>query len=171
MSPDFPLPIRELARQDWPAVGAIWAEGIATGHATFEPAPPTWEDFDASRRPDLRIIAEDQGTIIGWAAASQVSSRQVYAGVIDHSIYISSAARGQGHGSRLLDAFIRHCETAGIWTIQSNIFPENTASLALHQRHGFTIVGTRHRIGQMSYGPYAGQWRDTLLLEYRSPAA
>ncbi|MET1087908.1 MAG: N-acetyltransferase family protein [Arthrobacter sp.] len=135
--------IRELTREDWPAVEAIWAEGIATGHATFETAPPTWENFDAGRRPDLRLVAEHQGAVIGWAAGSPASSRQAYAGVIDHSIYVSSAARGRGHGRRLLDAFLRHCEDAGVWTIQSNIFPENTASLTLHQQHGFTLVGTR----------------------------
>lgn len=161
--------IRPMTRQDWPAVEAIWAEGITTGHATFEPAPPSWEDFDSTRRPDLRLVAEDRGTVIGWAAGSPVSSRPVYRGVIEHSIYISAAVRGRGLGQRLLLEFIRHCEAAGVWTIQSNIFPENTASIALHLRHGFTAVGTRRRIGHMAYGPRSGQWRDTLLLEYRSP--
>lgn len=169
MTPGAGLRIRELTRNDWTVVKDIWAEGIATGNATFEQAPPSWEDFDAGRRPDLRLVAEDQGTVIGWAAGSPVSSRPVYSGVIDHSIYISPAVNGQGHGSRLLAAFIRHCHAAGVWTIQSNVFPENTASLALHQRHGFTIVGTRRRIGLMVYGPHAGIWRDTVLIEHRSP--
>jgi L-amino acid N-acyltransferase YncA len=169
MTTGFPLTIRTLTSEDWSAVEAIWAEGIATGYATFETEPPSWEDFDNSRRPDLRLVAEARGTVIGWAAGSPVSSRPVYAGVIDHSIYISAAARGSGYGQRLLDAFIRRCEAAGVWTVQANIFPENTASLALHRRHGFTVVGTRQRIGQMKYGPYAGQWRDTVLVEYRSP--
>lgn len=164
------LLIRPMTHSDWRAVEAIWAGGIATGHATFEPAPPSWEDFDATRRPDLRLVAEAHGTVVGWVAASPVSSRPVYRGVVEHSIYVSPEARGRGCGRQLLDTFIRHAEAAGVWTIQSSIFPENTASITLHQQHGFIVVGTRQRIGLMSYGPAAGQWRDTKLLEYRSPA-
>ncbi|WP_347110393.1 N-acetyltransferase family protein [Paenarthrobacter sp. S56] len=162
------LLVRPIEHRDWPAVAAIWAAGIATGHATFETAPPTWEDFDATRHPGLRLVAEHHGNIEGWVAASAVSSRSVYRGVVEHSIYIAQEARGRGLGSQLLDAFIRHSEAAGVWTIQSNIFPENRASMALHQRHGFTVVGIRQRIGLMTYGPAAGSWRDTVLLERRS---
>ena len=161
--------IRPMEPGDWAAVEAIWAAGIATGHATFEPAPPNWEDFDATRRTELRLVAEDHGNVVGWAAASPVSSRTVYRGVVEHSIYIAQEARGLGYGGVLLEAFIRHCERAGVWTIQSTVFPENTASLALHQSQGFSVVGTRQRIGLMNYGSAAGIWRDTVLLEYRSP--
>ncbi|UXM93041.1 GNAT family N-acetyltransferase [Paenarthrobacter sp. JL.01a] len=159
---------RRMEHADWPAVEAIWAAGIASGHSTFEPAPPSWEDFDATRHPQLRLVAKDHGNIVGWVAASPVSSRTVYRGVVEHSIYIAQEARGRGYGAQLLDAFVRRTEEEGIWTIQSNIFPENAASIALHQRHGFTVVGTRQRIGLMSYGPAAGSWRDTVLLERRA---
>ncbi|MFJ4208764.1 GNAT family N-acetyltransferase [Paenarthrobacter sp. NPDC089675] len=169
MTSDSGLLIRPMTASDWPEVEAIWAAGIATGHATFEPAPPSWDEFNAGRRADLRLVAKQHGRLVGWAAASPVSTRPVYRGVVEHSIYLSPEARGQGYAGQLLDTFIRHAEEAGVWTIQSTIFPENTASIALHQRHGFTIVGTRRRIGLMGYGPAAGQWRDTVLLEYRSP--
>ena len=169
MSAGAALRIRDLTPADWPAVRDIWAEGIATGHATFEAEPPSWESFDAGRLPNVRLVLEDDGAVLGWAAVSPVSTRPVYRGVVEHSLYLSAAARGRGHGARLLAALIGRCEEAGIWTIQSTIFPENTASLALHERLGFTAVGTRRRIGLMSYGPLAGQWRDTVLMEYRSP--
>jgi len=170
MSAGAALRIRDLTPADWPAVRDIWAEGIATGHATFEAEPPSWESFDAGRLPDVRLVLEDDGAVLGWAAVSPVSTRPVYRGVVEHSLYLAAAARGRGHGARLLAALIGRCEEAGIWTIQSTIFPENTASLALHERLGFAVVGTRRRIGLMSYGPLAGQWRDTVLMEYRSPA-
>jgi len=169
MSAGAGLRIRDLTPADWPAVRDIWAEGIATGHATFEAEPPSWESFDAGRLPDVRLVLEDDGAVLGWAAVSPVSTRPVYRGVVEHSLYLAAAARGRGHGARLLASLIDRCEEAGIWTIQSTIFPENTASLALHERLGFTVVGTRRRIGLMSYGPLAGQWRDTVLMEYRSP--
>jgi len=168
MTDGIRLPIRPMEHGDWQAVEAIWAAGIATGHATFESAPPSWEDFDATRHPQLRLVAEDHGNIVGWVAAAAVSSRTVYRGVVEHSIYIAQEARGRGLGNQLLDAFIRRTEEEGIWTIQSTIFPENTASIALHQRHGFTVVGTRQKIGLMAYGPAAGSWRDTILLERRT---
>lgn len=157
-----------MAAADWAAVAAIWAEGIATGNATFEATPPSWEEFDATRRSDLRLVAEDRGAVVGWVAASPVSSRPVYRGVVEHSVYIAGAARGQGLGQALLDAFVRRCGDTGVWTIQSSIFPENTASLALHRKAGFREVGTRSRIGLMAYGAHAGIWRDTVLLERRS---
>ncbi|WP_382305397.1 GNAT family N-acetyltransferase [Herbiconiux sp. UC225_62] len=161
--------IRSLRATDWPAVEAIYREGIATGNATFESEPPDWRSFDAGKVPVPRLIATTaDGAIAGWAAASPVSGRDVYRGVIEHSVYVAEAARGEGIGRTLLDAFIGAAEAAGYWTIQSSIFPENSASLALHERAGFRVVGTRRAIARMGYGPWAGRWRDTVLIEWRS---
>lgn len=162
--------IRPLTPADWPAVEGIYREGIATGHATFEAEPPSWEAFDAGKLPGLRLVATDaDGAVEGWAAASPVSARPVYRGVVEHSVYIAAAARGRGIGGALLGAFIAAADAAGIWTIQSSIFPENTASLRLHEHHGFRTVGTRERIALMGHGPLAGVWRDTVLIERRRP--
>jgi L-amino acid N-acyltransferase YncA len=161
--------IRPMAGTDWPAVEAIYRAGIDTGNATFETHPPSWEQFDAGKLDIGRLVAvDDTGAVVGWVAASPVSAREVYRGVIEHSVYVSPAAAGQGVGRQLVDAFIDAAENAGIWTIQSSIFPENTASLALHDRAGFRRIGTRERIALMTYGPWAGQWRDTILIERRS---
>lgn len=158
-----------LAPGHWPEVEAIYAAGIATGHATFEAEPPSWEDFDAGKLPGQRLVAVDPaGRVLGWAAASAVSDRCVYAGVVEHSVYVDPAAQGRGAGRLLLDGLVTSTEAAGIWTIQSGIFPENTASLRLHERAGFQVVGIRHRLGHMAYGPLAGHWRDVILLERRS---
>jgi L-amino acid N-acyltransferase YncA len=159
--------VRALQPTDWPSVEAIYREGIATGHATFEPEPPTWSAFDTGKHPALRLIAEDEGRVLGWAAASPVSSRPVYAGVVEHSLYVSANSRGTGTGTLLLQALLNAAGRAGIWTMQSSIFPENTASLALHRRAGFRDVGTRERIALMTYGPLSGTWRDTILVEHR----
>jgi L-amino acid N-acyltransferase YncA len=164
------MTIRALTAADWPVVEAIYREGIATGHATFETEPPNWTAFDAGKRSDLRLVAELNGTVVGWAAASAVSARPVYAGVIEHSLYISADSRGSGIGRQLLAAFLTAADEAGVWTVQSSIFPENARSLALHAAAGFRTVGTRERIARMSYGPLAGVWRDTVLLERRLPA-
>lgn len=162
--------IRPLTPADWPAVERIYREGIATGHATFEAEPPSWEAFDTGKLSGLRLVAANaDGTVAGWAAASPVSARPAYRGVIEHSVYIADLARGNGVGGALLEAFIAAADAAGIWTIQSSIFPENTASLRLHERHGFRTVGTRERIALMGYGPLAGVWRDTVLIERRRP--
>ena len=160
--------VRPLRQDDWPAVEAIFREGIDGGHATFESAPPTWEEFDAGKRPELRLVAVDATDVLGWAAASSVSTRPVYAGVVEHSVYVADAARGRGVGSALLTALIAAAEQQGVWTIQSGIFPENTASLRLHNKHGFRVVGRRERIALMTHGPLAGTWRDTILVEHRS---
>jgi L-amino acid N-acyltransferase YncA len=161
---------RRMTRDDWPAVQAIYREGIADGHATFESAPPEWDAFDASRAPDLRVVATgDSGAILGWAAASPTSSRAVYRGVVEHSVYVSSTARGRGIGRVALQALLAAADDAGYWTVQSTIFPENEASLALHAALGFRTVGRRERIARMTYGPLAGRWRDTVLVERRSP--
>jgi phosphinothricin acetyltransferase len=163
------LRIRALAAADWPSVEAIYREGIATGNATFESEPPDWTAFDAGRIAGPRLVATTaDGTTVGWAAASPVSSRDVYRGVIEHSLYVTEAARGTGVGRALLDAFVAGAEAAGYWTIQSSVFPENIASLALHERAGFRTVGTRRAIARMSHGPWAGRWRDTILIEWRS---
>lgn len=148
------------------AVLAIYQSGIDEGDATFETAAPTWEAFDAAKLPEHRYVALDEGgTVIGWVAASPVSDRCAYAGVVEHSVYVDPGARGRGVASTLLKALIDSTEAAGVWTVQSGIFPENTASLALHERHGFRVIGTRERIGR-----HHGRWRDVVLVERRSPA-
>jgi phosphinothricin acetyltransferase len=154
-----------MRADDWPAVERIYAAGIATGDATFETEPPTWEAFDAGRLAAHRLVAERDGKVVGWAAVSGVSERCVYAGVVEHSVYVDPAHAGQGVGTALLQALIASTEAAGIWTIQTGIFPENTASLALHERSGFRVVGRRERLGR-----HFGRWRDVVLLERRSAA-
>ncbi len=145
-------------------VAAIFEEGIATGLATFETAAPSWSEWDESHLPGtLRVVAEEGGDVIGFAALSPVSSRAAYRGVAENTIYVSERARGKGTGTRLLAELVRRADAAGIWTIQTSIFPENLASLAVHMRVGFRVVGRRERIGQLR-----GEWRDTLLLERRT---
>jgi len=158
-----------MTAHDWAEVDRIYREGIATGNATFETQPPSWEAFDSGKLVTGRLVAlGDTGTVLGWVAASAVSARDTYRGVVEHSVYVASAATGWGVGRLLLEAFIHAAEADGIWTIQSSIFPENIASLALHERTGFRVVGRRERIALMTYGPWAGQWRDTVFLERRS---
>ncbi|WP_374940929.1 GNAT family N-acetyltransferase [Microbacterium sp. zg.Y1084] len=158
-----------MTAEDWPRVEAIFAAGIAGGEATFETRPPTWERFDTGKVPDARLVAVDEaGTVVGWAAASPVSAREAYRGVIEHSVYIDPAHRGEGIGRALLATFIEAAEDAGYWTIQATVFPENTASLRLHEQAGFRVVGRRERIARSGVGPHAGRWRDTLLIERRS---
>ena len=154
-----------LTSAHWPQVCAIYAEGIATGHATFEAQPPAWEVWDAGHRPNCRLVAlaDDGTTVLGWAALSPVSGRCVYAGVAEVSVYVADTARGQGVGRALLAALIAASEAVGLWTVQAGVFPENAASIKLHEAAGFRVVGRRERIGQL-----AGRWRDTLLLERRS---
>jgi L-amino acid N-acyltransferase YncA len=147
------------------AVLAIYQAGIEEGNATFEARAPDWAAFTAARLPAHRYVATTAGRVAGWVAASAVSGRCVYAGVVEHSVYVHPAARGRGIGRLLLDTLIASTEAAGIWTIQSGIFPENAASLALHQAAGFRVVGTRERIGQ-----HHGRWRDVVLIERLSPA-
>lgn len=163
------ITVREMTADDWPAVGAIYTQGIEDGEATFEVATPTWAAFDAGKLRNVRFVAVDtDGLLVGWVAASPVSSRPAYRGVVEHSVYIDRAARGRGVGRVLLDAFIAASEQAGIWTIQSSIFPENAASRRLHESAGFRTVGRRERIARSGTGPHAGMWRDTLLIERRS---
>lgn len=156
---------------DWPAVQRIYAEGIATGHATFESEAPGWERFNTSRLPRHRLVAEStDGAILGWAAVSPVSARPAYSGVVEHSVYVAAVARGLRLGAKLLRALAESTERDGIWTIQASVFPENEASLKLHLANGYVVVGRRQRIARMAHGPLAGQWRDTVLIERRSPA-
>ena len=155
--------IDPMQPQQWPQVAGIYREGIATGQATFETAVPSFEHWDRNHLRIARFIAGHGGTIVGWAALSPVSQRQVYAGVAEVSVYVAAATRGSGVGRQLLEALIDESERNGIWTLQAGIFPENAASIALHLACGFREVGRRERIGKMN-----GLWRDTLLFERRS---
>jgi phosphinothricin acetyltransferase len=158
-----------MSESDWPAVRAIYRQGIDTGHATFETHPPkTWEAWYKSRIASCCLVARAGEAALGWAALTPVSSRCVYAGVAEVSIYIAGTARGCGVGSLLLGELIRCSETNGLWMLQAGIFPENDASIHLHKKHGFRQVGLRERLGKMSFGPCQGQWRDVMLLERRS---
>ncbi|HET9658543.1 MAG TPA: GNAT family N-acetyltransferase [Kineosporiaceae bacterium] len=170
-----------MTDRDWPAVRAIYEAGIATGNATFETTAPSWDRWDATHLPDHRLVAITPdatsdgapgtgspsvpgGPVVGWAALAPVSDRCAYAGVAENSVYVDPAHHGRGIGRTLLLALLQQAEAAGIWTVQSGIFPENTASVAVHQRCGFRIVGRRERLGRLH-----GTWRDVLLLERRSP--
>jgi L-amino acid N-acyltransferase YncA len=157
--------IRDMRPEDWPAVAAIYAEGIAHGDATFETEIPSWEQWDAAHLAAHRHVAEHakSGHVLGWTAVVPVSSRCVYAGVVEHSVYVAADGRGRGVGRALLAALVDSTERAGIWTIQSGVFPENQASLALHRTAGFRVVGIRERLGRMH-----GRWRDVVTLERRS---
>jgi len=155
--------ISNMSDEDWPAVRDIYAEGIATGNATFETVVPDWARWDRAHHKDCRLLARDDGRILGWAALSPVSSRPAYAGVVEVSIYVAASARGRGVGNALLRALIEASERRGIWTLQAGIFPENAASIQLHKSCGFREVGRRQRIGQLG-----GIWRDVCLLERRS---
>lgn len=158
------LSIRILAMlpTHWPAVERIYLEGVTSGNATFETESPGWEGWDAKHHWHSRLIALQGEEVLGWAALSPVSARRVYAGVAEVSIYVASSAQGKGIGRELLRALIEESEKNGIWTLQAGIFPENRASMALHQAHGFREVGRRERIGQLK-----GTWRDVILLERR----
>jgi phosphinothricin acetyltransferase len=156
------LEIRPLTEDDWAAVEAIYAEGIATRQATFEVTPPTWAEFDATRLRDHRFVAVDDGRVVGWVALAPVSRRPCYSGVAEHSVYVASDRRGRGVGRALMDTLLQSADAAGVWTVQTSVFPENEASVALHLRAGFRVVGRRERIAELD-----GVWRDTLLLERR----
>ncbi|MGE7434906.1 MULTISPECIES: GNAT family N-acetyltransferase [Kitasatospora] len=146
---------------------AIYRSGIEEGNSTFETAAPGWEEFDAAKLPEHRAVAVDaEGRVLGWVAASAVSGRAAYAGVVEHSVYVHPGARGRGVAMALLRELIESTERAGIWTIQSGVFPENTVSLALHRRAGFRAIGVRERVGC-----HHGVWRDVVLIERRSAVA
>ncbi len=161
--------VRAMTPDDWPAVAAIYAEGVAGGEATFESAVPGWDAWDAAHTRDHRLVAtgplgERDDAVLGWAACSPTSSRCVYAGVLEISVYVAAAAQGRGVGSALLGALVASTEVAGVWTLTAGVFPGNAASLALHARHGFRTVGVNERIGRTA----DGVWRDVVRLERRS---
>ena len=154
--------LRELRAGDWPAVRAIYEDGIRSGDATFETETPSWERWDAAH-PELRLVAERDGSVVGWAALSPASARDCYRGVGEVSVYVAAEARGDGLGRALLDDLVERSEQAGYWTLSAGVFPENEASLRLHKACGFREVGARERLGELG-----GVWRDVVLLERRS---
>ncbi|WP_323761442.1 GNAT family N-acetyltransferase [Maricaulis sp.] len=161
--------LRPMTPADAPDVLAIYAEGIATGHATFESAAPDWVHFDDSKLAAPRLVSADgAGLVTGWAALSPVSSRCVYGGVGEVSVYVAEFARGQGLGRTLLQALIDGSEAEGLWTLTAGIFAENASSIRLHEQCGFERLGVRRGLGKMSHGPMAGQWRDVVQMERRS---
>ena len=157
--------LRELRAGDWPAVRAIYEDGIRSGDATFETETPSWERWDAAH-PELRLVAERDGPAVGWAALSPASARDCYRGVGEVSVYVAAEARGDGLGRALLDELVERSEQAGYWTLSAGVFPENEASLRLHKACGFREVGVRERLGELD-----GVWRDVVLLERRSTLA
>ena len=158
-----PVSIEQMVERDWPAVRAIYEEGINTGNATFEKSPPEWGAWDAAHLRSCRLVARSDKGVLGWAALSPVSSRCVYAGVAEVSVYVAGHAQSQGIGNKLLTSLVEASEREGIWTLQAGIFPENIPSVKLHEHHGFRTVGTREKLGVMD-----GHWRDVLLMERRS---
>lgn len=154
--------VRDMRADDWPAVRAIYEDGIRDGNATFETEAPRWDAWDAAH-PEITLVAEREGAIVGWAALSPVSDRCCYRGVGEVSVYVGAAARGAGIGRALLGELVSRSETAGYWTLQAGIFPENNASLRLHRACGFRDVGVRERLGEVD-----GRWRDVVFLERRS---
>jgi L-amino acid N-acyltransferase YncA len=155
--------LRPLEPDDWPAVAEIYWEGMRDGLATFETEVPAWEVWDAAHLHGQRLVADVLGDVVGWAALSPASKRRCYFGVAEDSVYVAREAQRLGIGRKLLETLVAGAEAAGIWMIQTSIFPENRASLALHERCGFRVVGTRERIGKRD-----GVWRDTVFLERRS---
>jgi phosphinothricin acetyltransferase len=157
-----------MKKEDWERVRTIYLQGIETGNSTFEAEAPDWEKWDSSHLPDHRLVAWEGEEIVAWAALSPVSHRSVYSGVAELSLYVAAGHRGKGVGSALLKAVIHSAERAGLWTLQGGIFPENTASLNLVRKFEFREIGRRKKIGKMTYGPFAGTWRDVILVERRS---
>ncbi|RZK35798.1 MAG: N-acetyltransferase family protein [Pedobacter sp.] len=157
------MEIRKLLPSDWDSVKSIYEKGIATGNATFQTSPPSWKQWDSSHLDTCRIIAEENGNVVGWAALTPVSSRCVYAGVAEVSVYVDPEQSGKGIGLALLQELVALSEAEGIWTLQAGIFPENIGSLRIHEKAGFRTLGIREKIGKQN-----GVWRDTVLLERRS---
>jgi phosphinothricin acetyltransferase len=158
------LSLRPMRFEDWPEVEAIYAAGIATGQATFETTTPAWAEWDAAHLASPRLVAEEGGVVVGWAALSPVSRRAVYRGVAEVSVYVAPGAQGKGVGGALLEALVHSSEEVGLWTLQASVFAGNHASLRLHEQAGFRRVGVRERIAQRD-----GRWHDTVILERRSP--
>ena len=156
------MTVEPLRAEDWPAVAAIFAEGIETRNATFETTLPTWAEWSAGHLAEHRLVARDGDGVLGWAALSPTSRRAAYAGVAEVSVYVAGAARGRGVGRALLERLVESARTGGLWTLQAGVFPENRASVGLHRALGFREVGVRERIGRLD-----GVWRDVVLLELR----
>ena len=157
------ITIGRMLPGDWPTVRRIYAEGIATGNATFETEPPAWETWNRNHHAGCRLVARAGGEVVAWAALSPASARACYAGVAEHSIYVDARQRGRGIGKLLLTEFVAESEAAGFWTLQSSIFPENQASIAIHLACGFRVLGRRKRVAMLN-----GEWRDTVMVERRS---
>lgn len=157
------MQIRAMKPSDWEAVARIYAEGIATGYATFEKEVPSWEEWDRNHLKECRLVAVDKGRVLGWAALSPVSSRCVYGGVAEVSVYVGRKARGRRVGLALMHLLISESEAAGLWTLQSGIFPENKASIVLHEKVGFRKIGVRERVGKLD-----DEWKDNVIFERRS---
>jgi phosphinothricin acetyltransferase len=154
--------------EDWQQVRSIYREGIGTGNSTFEADAPDWDKWDSAHLQEHRLVVREGNTILAWAALSSVSARSAYSGVAELSLYVTAAYRGKGIGAALLNATIDSTEKAGLWALQGGIFPENTPSLRLVKKHGFKEIGKREKIGKMTYGDFAGTWRDVILVERRS---
>ncbi|WP_027502046.1 helix-turn-helix domain-containing GNAT family N-acetyltransferase [Rhodococcus sp. UNC363MFTsu5.1] len=157
--------VRPMHDDDWEAVRRIYGEGIATRTATFATEVPSRKALDAQWLPGHRWVAEIDGTVVGWAALSPASSRECYRGVAENSVYVAEDMRGRGVGKTLLTTQVVAADQDGLWTLQTSIFPENRASIALHHSAGFRTVGVRERIAQLD-----GRWRDTVFLERRTKA-
>ena len=157
------MEIKQLEVQHWNDVKRIFEEGIATQNATFETSAPSWESWDTGHLKTCRFVAVENNIVVGWAALTPVSGRCVYAGVADISLYVSESHRGKKIGNSLMRRLIESSEKEGLWTLQAGIFPENKASIALHEKNGFYLIGTRRKIGKMD-----NVWRDTILMERRS---
>jgi phosphinothricin acetyltransferase len=161
--------IGAMEERHWDSIRSIYQSGIDTGHATFASSPPaSWEAWQRDHLNEFSVVAVEGGSVIGWASLASVSGRCVYSGVAEVSVYVDPAAAGRGVGTQLLAALIERSEAHNMWTLQAGIFPENKASIALHEGLAFEVVGTRRRLGKMTFGPLQGQWRDVLLLERRS---
>jgi len=163
--------IDNMRAEDWEQVRSIYLEGINTGNSTFEADAPNWDKWDSAHLHKPRLVTRADDMVVAWAALSPVSSRRVYSGVAEISLYVAAKHRGRGIGSALLAALIESSERAGIWTLQGGIFPENTASINLVKKHGFRVVGRREKVGKMTHGLLAGTWRDVVLVERRSRVA
>jgi len=157
------MEIVAINQSHYPEISAIYKQGIDTGNATFEESVPSWENWNESKLPHSRLVAFENSVVIGWAALSKVSDRCVYGGVAEVSVYVSESQRNKGIGRILMERLIKDSESNGIWTLQSGMFPENKATIALHQLFGFRIIGYREKIGKLS-----GVWRDSILMERRS---
>lgn len=160
------MEISRMTRADWPRVAEIYAEGIATGGATFETEVPTWGRWDAAHLDDPRLVARVDGRIQGWVAVSRVSDRAVYRGRVECSLYVAAQARGMGVGEGLMEELAGRADAAGLWTLEAIVFPDNEASIRMLEANGFRVVGRRERLGKLH-----GVWRDVLLLERRGPVA